>query len=465
MILAISRGDSSIRPEDVAFWDNTNKRNWNKLGLQDWEQEEDTSGDGGQVYDNRYNGKDGIWKYKSLDIDEEGNTKDLESEEAYLKDIKIYLSAGLPVIIDVGGHFVVVVGVESDIKLDEAEFKDLVIYDPGQSDANQIVTLGKSKKNYKRDSFRLLTPFPIVKTADSVDDKNGPKTCYPDPLDSEWSFVADENGKKTHDPYYLAPVRKSDGSIIPAKQGRPLKEAIKAVNYYYSDMPEDEKEEIIKGLKKVFTGEDEDAVYKDLVITENGVYKAVNDNAEGFDVVNVNVPDNGDDMERYNLLWLKANGDGETVETDIPKPGDSEDPENPDNPGGGGNYVFENAVDVGSQEDLDKYTPMFKKVKTINIVETGGGLALHLERIYNGNRIDVKLTVTNLKNGKSTSGDSCFRTPLDIRHNGCEYLGIAIHNGMVSAYYKSDFAFSVDTWLSEIDFHAPANWNRHFILV
>ncbi|MDE7295563.1 MAG: hypothetical protein K2N72_14160, partial [Oscillospiraceae bacterium] len=452
------------------------------------EQEYDILQDGGQIYDNRDNE---TWTYAAVDGIQ------ITSEDEYLKSIKIYLSAGLPVIIDVGGHFVVVVGVESDIKLEKAEFKDLVIYDPGRSDVNQIVTLGKSEKKYKRGSFRLLTPYPVVKSAAPDDDGYYPDIYGTDILDSEWSFVKDEKGKKTHDPYYLAPVRKTNnGKIIPAKQGRPLKEAIKAVNYYYSDMPEDEKEEIIKGLKKVFTGEDEDAVYKDLVITENGeyepdedvtafkkvtvdvkanvksksitangVYKAVNDNAEGFDVVNVNVPDNGDDMERYNLLWLKANGDGETVETDIPKPGDSEDPENPDNPGGGGNYVFENAVDVGSQEDLDKYTPMFKKVKTINIVETGGGLALHLERIYNGNRIDVKLTVTNLKNGKSTSGDSCFRTPLDIRHNGCEYLGIAIHNGMVSAYYKSDFAFSVDTWLSEIDFHAPANWNRHFILV
>ena len=108
---------------------------------------------------------------------------------------------------------------------------------------------------------------------------------------------------------------------------------------------------------------------------------------------------------------------------------------------------------------------MLKNVETIDIVEIGSGLAMHIERIYNGTRIDVKLTVTNLKNGMSTSGDSCFRTPLDIRKNGCEYTGIKIHNGMVTAYYKSDFAFTVDTWLSEIDFHAPADWKVHFILV
>ncbi|MDE7294887.1 MAG: hypothetical protein K2N72_10735 [Oscillospiraceae bacterium] len=208
-----------------------------------------------------------------------------------------------------------------------------------------------------------------------------------------------------------------------------------------------------------------DVPIKGLTVSENGTYRAANFDAAGFDPVNINVPDYRDDMERYKKLWLLARGEGETVETDIPKPNDPDDPNNPDNPGGGGNYVFENAIDVGSLDDLDKYTPMLENAETIDIVEIGGGLALHLERIYNGNRIDVKLTVTNLKNGMSTSGDSCFRTSLDIRNNGCEYTGIQIHNGMVSAYYRSDFSFSVDTWLSEIDFQAPANWDRHFILV
>ena len=73
MILAISRGDSSIRPEDVVTWvyndgEKTVKEvNWNK-GLIDWEMEKDLEGDGGQVYDNRQ--QDELtkeWHFKSVD--------------------------------------------------------------------------------------------------------------------------------------------------------------------------------------------------------------------------------------------------------------------------------------------------------------------------------------------------------------------------------------------------------------
>ena len=140
MVLAIKYGDKNIKPEDVIYLSDesgNSELNWtwktdgngnylldenNKKidnGLKDWERDKDSNNDGGQVYDNRYSDeKTGEFKYKSIN----GN---LENDEDYLKEIKSNLAIGQPIIIHVSGHFVVVVGIEANVSLDDATFEQL----------------------------------------------------------------------------------------------------------------------------------------------------------------------------------------------------------------------------------------------------------------------------------------------------------------------------------------------------
>ncbi|MCM1578047.1 MAG: hypothetical protein NC078_04530 [Ruminococcus sp.] len=258
MALAISRGDSSIRPEDVILWDNAKDANGNSeknwiygTGLKDWEQEKNLNGDGGQMYDGSPSGDD------------------------YMKNIRMYLSAGLPVIIAVKGHFVVAVGVESNIRLEDAELNDLVIFDPGTETEKKITTFGKS--DYTKESNKIHVPYPIVRKGTS-----GQQIRIADPIDDRWEFVADENGNKTHDPYYTDPLIREDGSMIPANPGRTLKEMIREVKN--SLMSDEEKEEMID---KLLNGFDE-PVYENLEVLENGEYEP-GKGVTAFDKVTVDV--------------------------------------------------------------------------------------------------------------------------------------------------------------------------------
>lgn len=299
MALAITYGDKTITPLSVLLWGGdeahpeTCTANWGANGLLKWEQEDYDSEDT-QMYDNRVGEK-----YQAVD------DSFMENNDEYLKNLKIYLSAGLPVIIRVNNHFMVAVGVESDVKLEDATLDQLVVFDPnwtaGVSDENKIVTFKQSGR-YKENN-RMLTPYPI---------------------NSAKMFVTDETGAKTHDPYYIDPVTKADGSIVPAYAGRPLKEAIAAVNN--SLMSQEDKDNKIAGLIKLFTGDDGN-VYEDLTavrngehlpgdgvtafkkvtvnvpiaalgISENGEYHAADRNVAAFDPVTVNVSDRYD--EGYN---------------------------------------------------------------------------------------------------------------------------------------------------------------------
>ena len=287
MILAITYGDSSITPISVLYWgdesDKDNREvNWTwetddrgnyihdeygnliDNGLKAWEQDKYKDIDK-QVYDNRYKGKNGNYG---------GINRDIESDDDYLDDIKTYLSEGLPVIIELNGHYVVVVGVESGVELDKATLDQLVIFDPGSDKEDKIVAFGKSSKGYKIKTYRMLTPYPI---------------------DSDKKFVYDENNEKTHDPYYVDPIKKEkDDSIVPSKMGRIIKDIIDLVKKL--GLPDMDR--AIKNMIKTATGEDI-SVYKNLNIYNNGNYSAANDGADGVDVVIVNVPDFTDELEMY----------------------------------------------------------------------------------------------------------------------------------------------------------------------
>ncbi len=467
MILAISRGDSSIRPEDVATWvykdgEKTVKEvNWNG-GLKDWEMEKDLENDGGQVYDNKQ--QDEItkeWHFKSVD-------GDIKNNADYLKEIKLNLAAGQPVIIHVKGndmdeHFVVVVGIEAGVELNEATFDQLVIFDPGTDQKFQIATIGNLYADYQMKDERLLTPY-----------------LYDIDINE---YVYDENGKKTHDPYYVDPVKKENGSIVPSKTGRIIKDIIDLVKKLgLSDM-----DRAIKNMVKTATGEDigvyinlsisENGEYvpdegvtafdkvvvdvkanvKSKGITENGEYRAVNDNAEGFDVVSVNVPDRSDEVEMYRDLWLKEIGEGEEIDTNIPMPG------NPDDPGG--NYVFDNAVDVGGDVDLEKYYPAFKAAGRADIAEITGGLGMHFETVYTSDRTDILFTLTNMKNGKSVSMNSSFFTYLDIKNDGWRLASLYVTGWYTGLFLVSGgVTYNMNLYYKDIDFTPPPNWEPHYIL-
>lgn len=264
MALAITYGDKTITPLSVFLWGGdedhpeTCTANWGTNGLLKWEQEDYDTEDA-QMYDNRAGGK-----YQAVD------DSFMENDDEYLKNLKIYLSEGLPVIIRVTNHFMVVVGVESDVKLEDATLNQLVVFDPAWTAKNiekgeegteekKIVTFKQSGR-YKENN-RMVTPYPI---------------------DSEKKFVYDEKGKKTHDPYYIDPVILADNSIVPAYAGRPLKEAIAAVNN--SLMSQKDKVEIITRLKNVFIGE-----YESLTAVKNGEYLP-KEGVKGYDKVTVNVP-------------------------------------------------------------------------------------------------------------------------------------------------------------------------------
>lgn len=275
MILAISRGDKNIKPTDVVLWDNSKDENgkseinWDG-GLKDWEQEKDVDNDGGQIYDNRQKDEEtGIWHFKSV----EGN---IENAEDYLKEIKFNLAAGQPVIIHVKGsnmpeHFVVAVGIEAGVSLEEATFEQLVIFDPGTDQKYQIATIGNSYKDYEMKDERILTPYLYY-------------------LDTN-QYVYDENAKKTTDPYYIDPITKNDGSIVPAETGKIIKKIIASITG--TSLPDSEKERIAAQMVKVFTGES-DFVFENKTILENGEYTP-GDNIR-WDRVTVNVPQNAPDI-------------------------------------------------------------------------------------------------------------------------------------------------------------------------
>ncbi|MCM1578245.1 MAG: C39 family peptidase [Ruminococcus sp.] len=270
MLLGITYGDSSIKPVNVLFWgddDDENNRtvNWDS-GLIGWEQDDYAEADK-QVYNNKGQGLSG--GYGAID------GSDIENDAQYLKNVKAYLSEGLPVIIHVQywdekdqqtkQHYVLAVGVEDGVSLDSATFEQLVIFDPGTDQQHKIATIGNGYKKYQLydNDYRMFTPYPI---------------------NSDKEFVYDENGKKTHDPYYISPLKDENGNVVPADKGRTIKEIIASVNN--SDMPEHKKEEMIKKLIKIFVGDD--IVYESLEVSENGVYEPKT--GIKWDRVTVNVP-------------------------------------------------------------------------------------------------------------------------------------------------------------------------------
>jgi ferredoxin len=144
MAIAISQGDSSITPIDAIYLgDNNTELNWSSKGLNSWEI--DNVND--YLYDNRINSS---YVY--------GGDIKINTYDQYLNTIKQMLINGVPCIIHVDGprtdgHFVVVVGVSSDVSIYEADFNDLVIFDTATSKDKRIATI--------KDSFGEYTPYNI----------------------------------------------------------------------------------------------------------------------------------------------------------------------------------------------------------------------------------------------------------------------------------------------------------------
>ena len=377
MILAITYGDSSITPINVLYWgDESDEDNrevnwtWTKdengnlqdSGLRAWEQDK-YGEDDKQVYDNRYKGENG--NYGAID------GSDIENDEQYLKEIKSYLAAGQPVIINVSHdnseHFVVVVGVEAGVSIEEATLDQLVIFDPGTDQEDKIASFGKSSKGYQTKSYRILTTYPV---------------------DSEKKFVCDENGKKTHDPYYVDPIKKEDGSIVPSKTERAIKAIIDFVNK--SDLAD--KDSIIKNMVKTATGEDI-AVYENLTVSENGEYLP-GEGIAAFDKVTVNVSD------RYDEGYKKGGEDMKKIE-DIAG-GVGEPADIPD--GSGGTYRFSGGCIPG----LDRNSAAFIATKAgdkVVITSIDSKLYAVIECKYKGvpgnGWMDTNFQVFNLNTGSS----------------------------------------------------------------
>lgn len=272
MVLAIYYGDSSITPVNVLYWgdesDEDNREvNWTDGELMAWEQDKYSENDK-QMYDNSGEGENN--GFGAID------GSDIENNNQFLNEIKTYLSDGQPVIIHVKGnelaqHYVVAVGVEAGVSLENATFEQLVIFDPGTSKDKCITTIGNSYDSYKILDYRMITPYLYNF------DKN--------------EFVCDEKGEKTTNSYYIDPVTKTDGSIVPAETGKIIKKIIASITG--TSLPDSEKERIAAQMVKVFTGES-DFVFENKTILENGEYTP-GDNIR-WDRVTVNVPQNAPDI-------------------------------------------------------------------------------------------------------------------------------------------------------------------------
>ena len=232
MILAIANGNSNIVPKDVLYWENNldaegnpeinwtwttdDKGNTTDNGLKDWEIYKDINGDGGQIYDNRYYDYDkDEFCYKSFE-------NDITDETSYLEVIKANLTVGNPIIIHVTGHFVVVVGVEAGVKLEDATLGQLVIFDPATIQDKKITTLSDSYGNYGIADYRIITPYII--------DENG-------------EFILDENGNKTANPKY-AQIISSDS----VDNDESLEAIFARIDD--TDMPDSEKKRIKEIIKR-----------------------------------------------------------------------------------------------------------------------------------------------------------------------------------------------------------------------
>lgn len=234
MVLAIKYGDKNIKPEDVIYfnedkegsnddevkkeinwtWYTDDKGNTYENGLKDWEKDKDTKNDGGQVYDNRYLDKNTqTYHYDSVN-------GEIKNDEDYLKEIKSNLKIGQPIIIHVNNHFVVVVGVEASVSLDDATLEQLVIFDPATKNEHKIATLGNAYNEYKIKDYRMIMPYLI---------------------DENKEIVRDENKMPTINPYYLDPYKYSNGEIMPYKEYNAVKSIIENDIYDQS-----EKERIVR---------------------------------------------------------------------------------------------------------------------------------------------------------------------------------------------------------------------------
>ncbi len=200
---------------------------------------------------------------------------------------------------------------------------------------------------------------------------------------------------------------------------------------------------------------------KELTVSRNGTYRAADYDAAGFDPVNVNVPDYKDEMEMYRDLWLREIGKGDEIDTDIPMPVNPDDPDN-----SGGNYVFDNAVDVGGDDDLEKYYPAFEAAGSADIAEITGGLGMHFETVDSGDRTDILFTLTNLNNGKSASMNSSFFTFLDIKNNGWRIASLYVTGWYASLFLVSGgVTYNMNVYYKDIDFTPPPDWEPHYILI
>ncbi len=396
------------------------------------------------------------------------------SKNEYLDQIKIYLDLGVPVELQIydnvahSGHFVAAIGYDELDENGRIVFEKLVITDSGTNQADKVVcNMGASHNGngYTMDNYRLIVP---------------------NLLDSTGEYVLDENEKRTTDIYYIDPYKYSDGNIVSRDGARIIDDMISLIND--AKLSEEEKEKLKEQVIKVFTGEK--AVYENLTVfkngeyepdegvtaydkvtvsipiaalgvSENGTYYAGEREVEGFDPVIVNVPDRSDEVEMYRDLWLKEIGEGDEIDTDIPIPGNPDDPDSP----GGGNYVFDNAVDVGGDVDLEKYYPAFKAAGRADIAEITGGLGMHFETVYTSDRTDILFTLTNMKNGKSVSMNSSFFTYLDIKNDGWRLASLYVTGWYTGLFLVSGgVTYNMNLYYKDIDFTPPPNWEPHYIL-
>ncbi len=218
--------------------------------------------------------RDANGKTIAMDID----TSSQEFSD-YVNEIKSSLNVGKPVIITVNRsgqtHFVTIVGIRSGISLEDAQYTDFVMFDPGTTSDKKISTLDDTYKpyTYYPYNYRIITPYLI--------DENG-------------EFILDENGNKTTDVSY-AQVSNSE------ENNEESPSVFDIIDN--TDMPEHEKKRIKGIIQRDIDNKVNYAIEKAKMMMSLSILKAVHKKS------------NTASNTVYDPIILDLDGDGFNVET------------------------------------------------------------------------------------------------------------------------------------------------------
>ena len=222
------------------------------------------------------------------------------SESDFLLEIKKYLDLGIPVQIVVysdNTHFVNAIGYELDENGDFT-FDGIVITDSGTSGENKVCTIEEAYTKYKYYEYN-----------DDFANRHGYRIIKPYIINEQGEFILDEYNNKTTNPYYLDPIRDSNGKIISSEEAaqivantkKAIEDCINATN-----LKPHEKEILIEQMIKVFKRQGVGVRSVTSYVNESGVRANLKAVTHAVSTAR---------NTRYDPLILDLDGDGFNVET------------------------------------------------------------------------------------------------------------------------------------------------------